>query len=269
MPVKEQRPLTDRERISAERRGAVFDALANDWTYSGRTMPVWLAAITADGRLRPEAARVAQEQIGPEAYQHVRALIGALDDRRTYAFACLALGRTGPRASEATSALAARMRGPSKYDASSPAGATESVERSFAADAIARIGADPATLPALVEALSDSYFAVGRHAADALGGLRGAAAPAVPALLQALSDPQLRLNAASALGQIGKAALPAGPVLAAVAKRNEWHESTAAAVEAIGKIAYVEGRDIIRAMLDDRYADVREAAVKAIARLGV
>jgi HEAT repeat protein len=164
-------------------------------------------------------------------------------------------------------ALVDQIRTPPQQDASSPTRANEDVARSFAADAVARIGANLATLPALVEALSDPYFAVGRHAADALGGLGGAAEPAVPALIEALDDPQLRLWVAHALGRIGEAARLAGPALAALAARNEWHESTAAAVAAIGRIGYAEGHDAVRALLEDRYADVRKAAAKAVESL--
>jgi HEAT repeat protein len=268
MPHKDQPPLTDRERRAAERRGALLDAPSGEWIYAGRTIPAWLAAITANGRLRPDAARAAHDHMGSEAYPHVRTLVAALDNWRTYNFACVALGCIGPRALEAVTTLVARMRTPPQHDASSPARSKEDVARLFAAVAVAKIGAELANLPALVDALSDSYMAVGRNAAEALGGLGGAAAPAVPALVEALDDVQLRLWAARAIGSIGHTARPAGPALAALAARNEWHHLTAAAVEAIGRIGYAEGRDTVRAVLHDRYADVRKAAAKALEHLG-
>jgi HEAT repeat protein len=269
MPHTPAPSVTDRERRAAEKRGAVFDNVSADWRYGGRSIPDWLAAIVPDGKLRPEAARVADERVGPEAYAHVPALVSALDDKRTYTFACVALGRIGQRAAGAVAALIQRMRAGPKFGVDSPARSKEDVDRSFAADAVAKIGISVDLLGELVEALRDPYFVVGRNAAMALGKLGAAAAPAVPALIEALDDPQLTQYAAQALGNIGAAARAAGPALIASTASVTSHECRAAVAEAIGRIGYAEGETFIHGLLQDRYANVRKAAIKALERLAV
>jgi HEAT repeat protein len=82
-----------------------------------------------------------------------------------------------------------------------------------AADALSRIG-EPA-VPALVGALTDPEVNVRIQAARALARLGPPAKDAVPALTKALDDPDIgvRQNAARALGQIGPDAKEAVPEL--------------------------------------------------------
>ncbi len=82
-----------------------------------------------------------------------------------------------------------------------------------AADALGRIGA--ASVPALVECLTDERPELRRRAAQILARIGPDAAIAVPALTQLLhdADPEVQREAARALGQIGPAASPAIPDL--------------------------------------------------------
>lgn len=86
----------------------------------------------------------------------------------------------------------------------------DSMVKVYAAGALGRIAKRlDLSIPALVTALSDHHPAVRYKAADALGWIGPGAAPAVPALAQALlSDDELttRVRAARALGRIGKGA---------------------------------------------------------------
>jgi HEAT repeat protein len=82
-----------------------------------------------------------------------------------------------------------------------------------AVDAIARIG-EPA-VPALIQSLSDPDPGVRAQAARALARMSEKAQTALPALTAALDDPDedVRIAATRALGQMGPVAAPALPAL--------------------------------------------------------
>jgi HEAT repeat protein len=133
--------------------------------------------------------------------------------------------------------------------------------RSEVADVLHRFG--PASLPHLVSALSDPD--VCWAAARSLGGLNADAAPAVPALEQALASPipRLRRAAAGTLGRIGPAAAGAGPALGRALDDDDedMRETAAAALGAIGP-------DIVPVLLDvlQRGSDrARSGAAAALA----
>ena len=85
--------------------------------------------------------------------------------------------------------------------------------RKAAAEALGNVGVDALTTPALVAALTDPNSAVRWAAAEALGRAESEAEVAVPALMRALADPQVRSIAADSLGEIGPAAQAALPAL--------------------------------------------------------
>lgn len=90
--------------------------------------------------------------------------------------------------------------------------------RRAAAEALGNLGTDArAAVPALAEALTDPDLRVRWAVADALGQLGPPARAAVPALVEALSDPELpiRIAALDALGWIGADARSAVPLLLA------------------------------------------------------
>ena len=87
----------------------------------------------------------------------------------------------------------------------------DSFTRAVALEPLASI-ADPAAVPALIEALSDQSLGVRANAMTALGRIGRPAQTAVPILIKVLSDKQgnIRISAAGALGAIGDpAAVPA------------------------------------------------------------
>ena len=99
----------------------------------------------------------------------------------------------------------------------------------------------PLAVPALTEALSDADEETRAAAAEALGKVGPAAAPAVGELARRLTDPRfaVRRAAAAALGQVGPAAKAALPALEAAAVENDTRLREAAA-DAIAAI--VSGR---------------------------
>ena len=168
-----------------------------------------------------------------------------------------------------------------------------------------------ATLPSTVEGLAaalsdpDSSYHVRFRAAQALGEMGPNAAPAVPALAQALSDPHpdLRYFVARALSQIGPTAAPALPeVIAALRSDNLDQEKSfliitlgnigppaapavplliemmslekidftrADAAEALGKIGEEEALPVlVKTLESDESSHTRWAAAYAIAAFG-
>jgi HEAT repeat protein len=103
-------------------------------------------------------------------------------------------------------------------------------------------------------------------AAVSLGNFRDKAEPAVPALIDALRDPSetVRRDAAFALGCVGKAAVP--PLLAALKDK----EIRVGAMDAIGRVGYEAGdaTPALVALLKDSDPLVRGGAVAALGHLG-
>ncbi|MFQ5796574.1 MAG: HEAT repeat domain-containing protein [Candidatus Bipolaricaulia bacterium] len=119
----------------------------------------------------------------------------------------------------------------------------------------------------LIEALMDDDVFVLIAAAEALGRMGPAARDAVPALVEALGDPQslMRRHAAEALRRIGPDAVPA--LIEALMDRD-WRVSQAAAW-ALGEIG-PDARDAVLALteaLQDELYFVREAAAEALEKI--
>jgi HEAT repeat protein len=102
----------------------------------------------------------------------------------------------------------------------------------------------------------------GVAAVAALGYIGDAAA--VPVLLEALDDAELRRAAAEALGQIGTPSVP-GLLKRWAMRMRRCAAAAAAALGAIGDATAVPG---LLAALDDADAEVRRAAVEALGEIG-
>jgi HEAT repeat protein len=163
----------------------------------------------------------------------VQALTVALDDSETAAWAARALGEVGPPAASALPHLERQLKSAVPTD------------RVMLATAIWRIdAASPVVLPTLTEVLKDtqtirggysahtkmvegkrievtapSKASIASSAAEALGNMGPAAAPAVPALLKAAASEnrELAVDAIRALGKIGPSARDAVPFLSTLA----------------------------------------------------
>ncbi len=155
--------------------------------------PVLQDALTnLDDRLRSSAV-MAIDQIHSQPEVFVPALINALKDSDAGVrhWAAMALAKYGAAAKPAVPALIAILNDPDPYVRVEAANALKSI--------------DPvAAMPALINALKDSYGLVRALSAIALARYGPAAKPAVPALIALLNDadPGVRVEAASALKAI-------------------------------------------------------------------
>lgn len=117
--------------------------------------------------------------------------------------------------------------------------AQQETARTSAIDTLGDIGGPAsATLPCLIDALTDASVSIRRAAADALGAMNGAAQPAIPAMIGALKDKDewVRRNTALAFLRMGRAAEEGIPALkAALHDENRYVRAKAAkALERIG-----------------------------------
>ena len=179
---------------------------------------------SSDPDMRRAAAKALAEA-GADAKPAITALSRALSDKDLFVrrFAAQALGEIGPDAKSAIKPLSEALKDPRKEVAEA------------AATALGKIGAaEP--LAALV---ADTKRDTGprRRAIEALGMMKGDAKSAVPALIAALKDKDLRIEAAEALGEIGPDASPALKELDAIAASKERDRNFKKAVtDAIKKI---------------------------------
>ncbi|MEK7232287.1 MAG: HEAT repeat domain-containing protein [Elusimicrobiota bacterium] len=197
-------------------------------------------------------------KVGPNSPETVPALVVALSDNyiANRKAAVGALAELGPAGKNAAAELVEALKDDELADAAAKAlgkmgsAAKEAVpaliERfkedgqfrsrsSLAIEILSKIGS-PA-LPALLEALKDPNASVRRCAAESLGGISPATKTAVQALAVALKDddPNIRTAASMALGKIGPTAKDAVPPLVAALK-DQNREVRVAAVSALGDI---------------------------------
>jgi HEAT repeat protein len=204
--------------------------------------------------------RTARQVLGGFGTHALRELIRALSASSTAkrTGAALALSRLGPKASPAVNALTqlfAKSQPPPVRDA--------------AAYALGEIGAAarPA-VPALIAALMQNDRVARAAAIPALGRIGHAEAVEPLAELLECDETPVRVLSAEALGRFGPAAAPAVPALtdaltdASPAVRR-W------AAEALGRIGpkATSALDALRRLLNDRQTSVVDAAQAAILRL--
>ena len=124
------------------------------------------------------------------------------------------------------------------------------------------------TVNILLDALnSESDSSLHPVFANALGRLRGVAAPAVPRLIALLSDSHIEIReaAAEALGNIGAPAVAAVPALSATL-RDCCHDVRAAAADALGRIGPPASAAVpaLSGALSDPISWVRLKSVEAL-----
>ena len=141
--------------------------------------------------------------------------------------------------------------------------------RAEAIDAIAEAAPRSSrTVNILLDALSsESDSSLHPVFANALGQLRGVAAPAVRRLIALLSDSHIEIReaAAEALGNIGAPAVEAVPALSA-ALRDCCHDVRAAAADALGRMGPTASAAVpaLSAALSDPISWVRLKSVEAL-----
>lgn len=204
-----------------------------------QVLPQLIAALEdSDQNVRGCAAK-ALAQLGDAAVDAVPALTRKLEDPnesdQVRVYSANALGNIGPAASGSVGALIETLRSESSR--------RDRLSRS-ASTALTGIG-EPAVGP-LVELLQSDDFVARKSAAKVLYLMGPKAHAAVPALVEALGDYNLREPAIEALGQIGKPAVPALiDALGDNSKRRDW-EYAARALAAIGP----EAREAVPALID-------------------
>src|SRR6266498_4423924 len=140
--------------------------------------------------------------------------------------------------------------------------------RAFAADTLARMGAEAKeAVPALAAALKDRDQFVRLYAARALRRMGAEAKEAAAALIAALKDQDssVRASAADALGRMGAEAKEAVTALIAALKDQD-SSVRASAADALGRMG-AEAKEAVTALiaaLNDRDGDVRRSAARAL-----
>ena len=270
---------------------ALIEAIKDDdirWSAAaalGRIGPEAVTALIAalkdeNEHVRESAADVLGD-IGPEAKAAVPALIEALKDKVEGVrwSAAAALGRIGP---EAVPALIAALKDENEHVRDSAADVLGDIgpeakaavpaliealkdkvegDRWSAAAALGRIG--PEAVPALIAALKDENEHVRDSAADVLGDIGPEAKAAVPALIEAIKDDDIRWSAENALGEIGPEAVPA--LVEALKDKDSGVRERA--TMALGKIGPEAVPALVEA-LKDKDSGVRERAAMALGRIG-
>jgi HEAT repeat protein len=215
-----------------------YDDVAFRTIARGVDAPLWRITAsldmpgTVDGLVNNEELITSYDAGGP---QDVPDLVQELraDDRWVRAEAALALGRIGEPAVAALPALRRAVQGVDKWVRIRAAAALHKIDpqdkaaltalvrelhdpspgiRRAAAESVGELGADAdAAVPALDRATRDTDPGARGAAVEALG--RVGSAKAVPALLAALQDHQVRFVAVNALGALGADARAASPAL--------------------------------------------------------
>jgi HEAT repeat protein len=218
----------------------------------------WLLQSKAGGawgsaEWRWTAAEVLRD-IGPDAAAAAPALVAALTDPDAHvrAVAAEALGAIHPKDPAVVAALTERLKTDdarhaaralasfgTEGQAAGPAliellHHADPAERWSAAWALGRLRVGDAVGP-LTAALKDEDAEVREHAAEALGDIGPASAPAVGALTAALKDPNFRVrrDAARSLSQIGPPAAPAVPALRELKRTDPEEPVRAAAAQSL------------------------------------
>jgi HEAT repeat protein len=238
-------------------------------TKPGTRPDVALAVVEALGRIGPNVKEIrpalvkALPNLPPDAQVKAAETLGwfgASDDaalglagllKSSYAprsAALSSLAEFGPGAKAAVPALVHALTNPKEVLSGEPQWVHPQYGEKIAADvvlrrkltyALSQIGPEAkAAVPALAQAVSDPDFHVRGNAVRALGAIGPDAAAAVPDLIKALSDPEseIRKAAATALGKIGPRAKEAIPALEGKSKDDRDYEVRRAAAQALEEI---------------------------------
>jgi HEAT repeat protein len=151
------------------------------------------------------AAANALVEIGPAAKQAIPALIKSATgtNSEVRAFAVYTLGRMAFESEIVVPVLITSLHDPDRE---------VRYQAAFGLSSFAFMGGDAkAAVPALMEALQDSYMGARCGAAQALGHIHSEPGTVVPALIKSLRDPDafVRAHVAAALGEFGTNGKPA------------------------------------------------------------
>ena len=137
--------------------------------------------------------------------------------------------------------------------------------KEWATRSLGKTGSDSA-VPHLVDWLRAEDYRTRADAAEALGNLGAIAADAIPALRQAIDDPDLEVcaRAVEALGRIGSAALPA--LVAAMGEADDFTLGWIA--HALGEVGDGAATPVLQKLLSHRNTTIRYFAAEALKKVG-
>lgn len=238
----------------------VMGTLTGDAFFQSRPTRYWLRALQAGPAEQAEAT--SQLEKGGKA--GVPVLMAILGSRSSSAeVRCNSaeiLKKIGPDAVEAGPTMVAALRDGDAH------------VQAVCASALPAVGVPADTaVPMLTTMLQSAHAVV---AARALSTYRGAAAPALPILVEMLQDQsrptEARWNAARTIGKIGPAAVNTVPVLIGQMedKESTIREHCAEAIGDIGPSAAPLGLPVLITALTDPNMRVRRDAVRSLGYLG-
>jgi HEAT repeat protein len=239
----------------------IVGKLAGDQFFASRPTRYWAHALRAGPREQAHA-RETLEQGGAAAVPVLVAMLTrspSPDDAELRWTSAEILTRLGPDAAAAGPVLIAGLNDNDPH------------VQAVCAAALPKVGvAAEAAVGALVKLLPTPRGVV---AARALAEYRGAAAPALPALTTLLQDSsrdaETRSNAARTIGRIGPDAASSLPALIQALDDPEWmlREVAAVAIGDLGRAAGSEGAAALIPLLTDEHALVRRAAAGSLGYL--
>lgn len=215
---------------------------------------------SGDKATRAAAARVLRD-FTPPPLRAVEPLRRSLNDSaaNVRTEAAVSLGRIAPPTAKTTAALGALLGDGAPH------------VRAAAAQALGRQGPSAAPLvAALRRRLIDEDAAVRLRAAEALWHITQDASLALPALCACLGDDDLRWQAALVAGEIGPEAAPAVPALIEALKHEQVHRPARFAAStsvALGKIGKAAVPSLIEVLSDTR-PHARLNAAAALGQIG-
>jgi len=241
-----------------EPTGIIRGRLAGEPFFASRPASYWERQLVAGPAERSQARQQFEESRGA-GVAVLTWLLRSGGFAETRWTAAEILGSLGPDAESAAPALLDALQDPDPY------------VQSVAAEVVPQVGTPAAdAVPALAVLLDGEHAPV---AARAISVYRAQAAPALPQLLDVLTDTSrtadARWNAARTIGKTGPPAIDALPVLIEMTQDSEATVRGNAA-EAIGDIgpSATDGIPALIDALDDPVARVRHHAVRSLGYIG-
>jgi len=239
----------------------VMGMLSGEAFFGGRPTRYWSHALNAGPAARADAEEKLRQGKGA-AVPVLAEIVQSPSTPKTAEPRLLAadiLAKAGPDAGAAASAFAKGLRDSDPH------------LQAICAAGLSKIGVPAETaVPLLTDLLKSQHAVV---AARALSEYKGAAAPALPELVELLKDTdqptEVRWNAARTIGKIGPAALSALPPLLVSINDAESNvrEHSAEAIGDIGPTA-AEGIPALESALTDVNDKVRRDALRSLGYLG-